>query len=285
MSQTKPDFATAPQNTANDTALSLTLRQLHATLRTPLYWIINGSAVFLAALAGPYFTLERLNFAERMVFWGTTVVFSALLMTFLSIFAYRVNTTRDWPWPLVALLAGAVGVLPVVGSLYLAQGLATGFGPGWSDWAPFSSLVLSVAPSLVAVTLMVNLAIRLQNRDAPPGNAAPQTPALSVLQRKLPHHLGHDIVTVRAQDHYVEVTTPKGQAMVLMRLGDAVQDLAPLCGLQVHRSWWINLSHVTRSQPGANGPEVVMSTDQVIPVGRSFRAAFRTAMSGADHSA
>ena len=71
----------------------------------------------------------------------------------------------------------------------------------------------------------------------------------------------------------MEVTTPKGSAMVLMRLGDAAADLGPR-GLQVHRSWWINPDHIAEVTRGANGPELRMSTGTHIPVGRAFRAAF-----------
>lgn len=103
---------------------------------------------------------------------------------------------------------------------------------------------------------------------------------VTVLQGKLPHHLGREIVALRAQDHYLEVTTPKGRCMVLMRLGDAVRDLEGLNGMQVHRSWWINLAPNARVEKGANGPEVVLSTGARVPVGRSYRAAFRAAMAG-----
>ena len=284
MSRSKPDCVADLENSANDTPLSLTLRERRATLTGPTYWIIIGTVVILAALAGPYSTLERLSFPERLVYWGTTVLSSAVLMTFLSLFAYyRLTEARGWNWGLVSLMVGAAGILPVVGSLYFAEGLATGFGQGWSEWASFSSLMMSVAPPLVAVTFMINLAIRLNETErsrtdmAPPNETDGQIVSPSLLQRKLPPHLGHDIVAVRAKDHYVEVTTPKGSAMVLMRLGDAVQHLEPVAGLQVHRSWWINLSHVAHIEKGANGTELVMTTDQRIPVGRSFRAAFQAA--------
>jgi DNA-binding LytR/AlgR family response regulator len=68
--------------------------------------------------------------------------------------------------------------------------------------------------------------------------------------------------------------------MILMRLGDAVRDLEGLNGMQVHRSWWINLAHIARVEKGANGPEVVLSTGARVPVGRSYRAAFRGAVDG-----
>lgn len=286
MSDTKTDFVNPQENNANDTPMSLALRQLHATLAGPLYWIINGSVVLLAAMAGPYFTLERLSFPERLVFWGITLLCSGMLMTFLSIYAYRLTEHRNWNWALISVLAGAVGVVPIIATLYLAQGLVIGFEEGWYNWVSPGSLAASVAPPVIAVTLMVNLAIRLLDPEpstkdlasAMPTDSA--MPSLSALHRKLPTHLGHAIVTVRAQDHYVEVTTAKGSAMILTRLSDAVAQLEPFGGVRVHRSWIVTLSHVVRIEQGANGPEITMTNEQRIPVGRSYRADFDEAIQG-----
>jgi hypothetical protein len=84
--------------------------------------------------------------------------------------------------------------------LYLAEGLVTGFTDGWYDWVQPSSLFVSVAPPLIAVTLMVNLAIKLLDADPPVGQSQGESvsPALSVFHKKMPHHFGHDIITVRA---------------------------------------------------------------------------------------
>lgn len=279
MTQPKSKYAADLQNTANDTAMSLALRQMQKIFSGPTYWIIIGSVILLTAMAGPYFTLERLSFPERLVFWGATTLSSSVLMTFLSILVYRWTYVRNWHWSLGSLLAAALGVVPVVCSIFLAEGLATGFAPGWQTFGTFGSLTLYVAPSLLAVTLGVNMLLEYWHPQSDPAEP-PQLGGrvLTLLDGKLPRHLGRDIISVQAHDHYVEVATPKGRAMVLMRLSDAVQALEPLDGLRVHRSWWINLSHVVRTEKGANGPELVLTSDQRIPVGRSFRAAYREAM-------
>lgn len=276
MRRPKPSYVPDSKNPANGGPMSLALRELRRNLRHPIFWLLIGAAILLAALAGPYYTLERLSFSERVVYWTTTVVLSTVIMTFLSIFAYRLTEARRWNWMAVSTLAGVAGILPVVATLFLAEGLATGFASGWVDVVTIPRLALSVAPPLIAVTVVVNAFIHYQH----PAQASPtvQAPALTLLQQKLPPHLGHDVIAVQAQDHYVEVTTPLGKAMVLMRLGDAVRDLEPLGGMQVHRSWWVNLAHVQRTEKGASGPEVVLSTEQRVPVGRSFAKAFRAAM-------
>jgi len=215
------------------------------------------------------------------------VVSSSIVMTFLTIYSNRLAEARRWNWALVSTLASAAGVLPVVGSVYLADVLVTGFERVGFELVPFPQLVIHVAPPIVAVTLIVNLVIRIQRSGQPavgaetPGDGREEASPSTFLRGKLQHHLGQDIVTVRAQDHYVEITTSRGSAMILMSLGDAVQHLRPLAGLQVHRSWWINLAHVARVEQGPSGPELVMTTDQRIPVGRSFRTAFRNAVRGA----
>lgn len=283
MRRSNPEFASDMQNPANGSPMLLTLRKLLVTICQPGFWIIIVSIVFLTALAGPYFTLERLSFPERLVYWGTTIVISAVVMTFLSGLAYSMTEAHGWNWAVVSLISGLVGVIPVTGSIYLAEGVASGFASGWLNTANFGSLVKYVAPSVVAVTLVVNLIIEFQQRDseksvAGGASAEDATPALTLLQSKLPHHLGHNIVSVQAQDHYVEVTTSKGSAMVLMRLGDAVKDLTPLGGMQVHRSWWVNLEHIVSVDKTPNGPSLVLTSTQRVVVGRSFRAAFRKAM-------
>lgn len=269
------------KNPANDGPVALTLRQVQQVAQGAAFWIVVGGAVLIAAIAGPYFTLERLSFPERLVYWGVIIGLSSVIMTFLSVLAHRMTEARGWNWALVAGLAGMVGVLPVLGTVWLADGLAAGFGSGG---AGIATLAAYVAPSVIGVTLAVNAYIEVQGRRVPVASGARQEVSRqavpTVLQSKLPHHLGREIVALRAQDHYLEVTTPKGRCMVLMRLGDAVRDLEGVRGMQVHRSWWISLAHVARTEKGANGPEVVLSTGARVPVGRSYRAAFRAAMAG-----
>lgn len=282
MTRTKASYVSDTQNPANDSPMSLTLRQMQQVFKGPIFWIVIAASVFLTALAGPYHTLDRLSFPERLVYWGTTVFLSGAVMTFLSIYAYRLTAAHTWNWVFVTILAGIAGIIPVVGTIYLAEGIASGFASGWFDLGQLPTLTLYTAPSLIAVTLVVNAVIVYQQSDSDaPANTLESTSdtmaSPTMLQSKLPPHLTRDIIAVRAQDHYVEVTTSNGSAMVLMRLGDAVLDLEPLGGMQVHRSWWINLSHVVQTEKGANGPEAVLSSQQRIPIGRSYRAAFREA--------
>lgn len=283
----KVSYVSDTTNSVNSTPLSLALRQTQQAIKSPIFWMVLGVAIVLTAFAGPYYTLERFTFAERLVYWASTHVLSATLMTFLSIYAYRLTEAYNWNWMIVSGLAGLFGIPWVVGSIYLAEAIAAGTLETRLDLSDFWMLCLAVAPPLIAVTMLINGIIEYQSSDnqdqtfdgTQPSDEQQVTPLrLTPLQTKLPAHLGHEIVTVQAQDHYIEVTTPLGQATVLMRLSDAVLDLAPLNGQQVHRSWWVNLDHIQRLDRSGHNQELILSNGQRVPVGRSFRQHLREAL-------
>lgn len=78
-------------------------------------------------------------------------------------------------------------------------------------------------------------------------------------------------------DHYVDVTTDQGHALVLTRLSDAMRETAPIQGLQVHRSHWVALDAVRRTTRQAGKPMLELENGTLVPVSRSFLPAARAA--------
>ena len=68
--QAKAGYVSDMKNPANDSQVALALRQVQEVARGAAFWIVVGAAVLIAAVAGPYYTLERLSFPERLVYWG-----------------------------------------------------------------------------------------------------------------------------------------------------------------------------------------------------------------------
>jgi DNA-binding LytR/AlgR family response regulator len=96
---------------------------------------------------------------------------------------------------------------------------------------------------------------------------------------RLPPELGRDIIAVQAQDHYVKVFTPLGSRLVLMRMSDASDDLGGLNGMQIHRSWWVNIGHVlSLEKPAGSGPRLTLRNGITVPVPRSRVVAVRRAL-------
>lgn len=110
--------------------------------------------------------------------------------------------------------------------------------------------------------------------SAPAGAAAASSPGTGFLDR-LPAHLGKDLVALKAEDHYVLTCTLAGKALILYRMGDAIDELQQLRGLRVHRSYWINLDALARVESTGRGHVAVMKNGLRVPVSAGYRDALR----------
>jgi hypothetical protein len=95
--------------------------------------------------------------------------------------------------------------------------------------------------------------------------------------RHLPGRVGRDIVAMKAAEHYVDVTTTKGTALILMRFGDAVIELGHL-GVRVHRSHWVAFRHAEHLDQVGNRIYLRLSTGQTVPVSRTYLDAVRKSL-------
>ena len=93
----------------------------------------------------------------------------------------------------------------------------------------------------------------------------------------LPDRLGKHVLALQAEDHYVRAFTLNGSALVRYRFRDAVQDMAAIDGMQVHRSFWVRRSAVRGLDIGSGPPQLVLDNNLRIPVSQAFRGAVRTA--------
>ena len=78
------------------------------------------------------------------------------------------------------------------------------------------------------------------------------------------------IRVVEAQEHYVRVQTTDGAGLALCRFRDALRELRPLPGMQVHRSYWVADDVVTSVRKSRGGMRLVLDNGQEIPVSRRF---------------
>jgi len=187
----------------------------------------------------------------------------------------------------------------------MVHGLNVVVFDGWSGWSDFAYLVGVVW----VVSAMVEVAHKLLfARPAPdashlaghtastpasppdsaneppkaqgggPGPAATATPMAepgSGLLRHLPAAARGALIRVEAQDHYLNVVTDAGSALVLMRFGDAVAELSEVAGARVHRSHWVARAGV-RGLLRKEGRQFLLTRDGAeVPVSRANRAALQ----------
>jgi len=249
----------------NDPALHLALRELQQVFRRPRLWIILGAVIAVLGISGPFGTLESLRFGPRLAYWAVTAVLtlaSGWLVSQWLTLALERRGAAPWLQGLVASLAVA---LLVAAEMALLNAAAFGQWPLTS--ADLRDLGLSTMPIAVLITGAI-----LWGHVPAPATAAPavETPRPPRLLNRLPLEKRGALVSLSVQDHYVEIVTTRGRALVLLRLADAIAEAEGCPGLQVHRSHWVSLAQVQAARrEGARGL-LVLSDGRQIPVSRSF---------------
>jgi hypothetical protein len=243
----------------------------------------------LAFLAAPAVILTLLEpfdsgglpFALRLAYWALLLGALGLLFP-LAVRLVR-RLTRGRAVSALILLAGACAVtaLPLWALVegldwVLAAVVAPLFGRSAALEAVFAGGPLTLLAAYVSVCLVIALIIggisllRLATarRTAPaPVGAAPGVRFLS----RLPAGVVGDLVCIRMEDHYLRVTTRNGEALILMRMRDALGELKDYPGLQVHRSWWVAADAVASLTRTGRRLEVVLKNGARAPVSSTHR--------------
>ena len=106
---------------------------------------------------------------------------------------------------------------------------------------------------------------------------------LGALLKLLPDRLGTDLIYIKSEDHYLEVHTTIGSSLVKMRFSAAVAELGER-GIQVHRSYWVATSHVTRSVRSGKRTLLRLTGDHKVPVSVTHLPAVRAILARRTHT-
>jgi branched-subunit amino acid ABC-type transport system permease component len=145
------------------------------------------------------------------------------------------------------------------------------------------ALAVAIAPPVFAVSVIMTALAFLVRRppQADPGPAAVPTDgaeaAAKFVERLSPRLKGADLYAVEAEDHYLRLHTSLGQDLVLMRLGDAVAELARIEGAQTHRSWWVARAAVDAAERFDGRATLILKDGARAPVSRGFARSLRDA--------
>jgi hypothetical protein len=96
-------------------------------------------------------------------------------------------------------------------------------------------------------------------------------PCPVLMERVRPERRGA-LLALKADGHYLHVHTDAGSDLIIYRLSDAIRELPPEQGTQVHRSWWV-AARAVGAERHRDHLSLVNGLD--VPVSRSFRLAAR----------
>lgn len=175
-----------------------------------------------------------------------------------------------WPMPLIYGLVSILVSLPVTLAVLTVQALI-GEPVSWQGLPVVFILVWVISAAVTAVNWL--------RHERTLKQAAVEPPAISpALTAKLPPRLRQaELVALQSEDHYLRVHTRAGDALILMRLSDAMEAVAGLDGLQTHRSWWVARAVLEDVERG-NGRAVLHLTGELrAPVSRTYAPKLREA--------
>jgi hypothetical protein len=286
----KAEFANGEVPFVNETLLSFTLRRWRETVFSARF---AGLVVILTALlvfAGPFGTLA-LPFPRRLAYWFLIVTLDATLGIFFVTGTVRALVQIMPPVFLRILAGGLVTAFPIALSRVLIEGLVLGVPINAIEWPHIWVSTAAISLGISAIFALartgrqatVSQPSGASTTGAPP--VAPESsaltsspaPALSSFLDRLPAHLGRDLLYISMQDHYVDAHTRIGHALVLMRLADAIRELDPASGLQIHRSHWVARGAIDRVDRRDGRLTVVLSDGTRLPVSRSYVDAVKAA--------
>ncbi len=259
-------------------------------LRYVLASLITGLGT---AFIGPFGTYDILYAGPRYLFWITTVSLGWAQMLLIS-YAVRGFVARGklHGWPTL-LIAAALGTIPILfevrflAVLFLAENAT--LAPLWLGYINvfILTLMFSLVQWLVVEKWPLFPTISEPTSEVsaqPVANAETDNDIAEQAFRnkgarlsRMPDGLEGDILCLQTEDHYLCVFTEEGKGLVLQRLSDALIELEPFDGMQVHRSWWVAHRAITGSRTVKRQKFLLLSNGLEVPVSRTYLASVKAA--------
>ncbi len=210
----------------------------------------------------------------RLGFWlglcGVAGLLAVSIEAALARFVLRKRGMVIW-WAALTLCL-ALAMVPVI---FLVN--STGASSPIADLPVFARNSLAISAALVALRLGIGaLLSQSQVSAAPTAATGEQDQAQAPILRRLPGALQSTrLLALKSEGHYVQVYTDMGNHLLLMRFGDAVDETAPIDGMQVHRSWWIARAAIGSVERSEGKWEIVVGESLKVPVSRTYRSKLR----------
>jgi DNA-binding LytR/AlgR family response regulator len=224
------------------------------------------------------------GFATRLTYW------MIVMLTGATIGAGVTNGVQSWGklrqhlWAEAALISFLIALpltLAVIGAGMILLNMQR---PSPSGLLMNFGLVVLVSMTITAITYAIALGQKgkvAQTYTADidqerlskelTASAVPQPILEQRFRDRLPLHLtSAKLLALQAEDHYLRVHTGLGDALILMRLSDAIAELTEVSGAQTHRSWWVARDAVTKSVRSDNKALLTLTGEIEAPVSRNY---------------
>jgi hypothetical protein len=225
------------------------------------------AAMFLA-LVGAFGTGGH-SLGFRLGYWLGIILIGTGMAYGVSALVCRIIDPKGRPWLFgavvtVVLAAFITALLSLFWSIFLSSA---------TRWSALPELYAQVVVITAAMTAYITAVQKWPRSASQPADGAP---APTRFMERLPHRLrAATLLAVAAEDHYLRVHTDQGEAMILMRLSDAVAELASIDGARTHRSWWVARTALAKVERSDRRVALVLTNGVRAPVSRSHASGLR----------
>jgi hypothetical protein len=219
---------------------------------------------------GPFGTYVSLSLGARLMYFIVIGVLSWLQVILLAAWFGQIEPIDRWPVYARMALVGVLAAIPSTAEVILVQ--------SWLDrpipWRAYPYIYPDNAFLTVVISVLIGLFVEQRLRaqaDAELTRVAERPEAGPDFFRRIPPALGRDLLALEMEDHYLRIHTAVGSDLILLRLRDALAELGPKRGRQVHRSWWVAETAVASTERAGPRTLLVLRNGLRVPVSRSFR--------------
>ncbi|MBR9834677.1 MAG: LytTR family transcriptional regulator [Alphaproteobacteria bacterium] len=247
----------------------MTTEHKHRLQELGIYVSISAFLAFI----DPYNASGGLTYPLAFLYWLALVVCGGVSAEY----AMRLYSQMFPEGSIIMRLLIGANVAAVCVSIFILAitQVLHGVSLGTTDWPVLYGLVLVIS---LAITSVGYLFDRAFGKISPPPVLADQANASQAFLKRLPIRFHKaDLYALSSEDHYLRIHTSLGEELILMRLADAVRELAGADGLQVHRSWWVARSGIADETRENGRSFLILESGTRVPVSRSYQAAARTA--------
>lgn len=231
----------------------------------------------IAGIAGPFSTFEHLAPAPRIAYWLAIALCSYGAGAVGTVIATRFLLPKDAAPLLRIVICGLGASVPVTAMVVLISWLffldleQTGLGLG-------ELFVYCLVISLALLAVLEGVIVPYWHRQAEDANAGPAAARPAPILERLPQDIRAPLSHMSMADHYVEVHTERGMALVLLRMSDAIAETGDIEGMRVHRSHWVAREAVVGLRRVDNRPMIETRSGALLPVSRSYLDSVRASL-------
>ena len=243
-----------------------TTKQAATVILGTKFWIVVLSIAILCAFSGPFGTFEKLDLTSRLIYWVSIAVVTGMAGVWVSMLTIEF----DFKLPLT-LVASCVFGLFVTGFVALLQSVVDG---RLVEFHMLGILFMFCFPTSIVILVVAN---HFMHPNAK--HLSEEIDGRPKLFDRLEN--GADVealFSLSACDHYVEVSTNLGDALVLARLADAISECSSIPGEQIHRSHWVALAAIEKLDVSRQKPQVTLKSGRAFPISRARIKSLKLAM-------